>query len=483
MTRSKLAARLESKAFATGSAQVRRVTGSEALGRLFWFDVDVVVTGEVDTSAIEGSTATLLFSVDEERGSRDVRRVHGVVAEIEDALDTETDTRQLRLRLVPRAFRMTLVKTQEVFLGKSIPEVIREKLALVGVGENDIELRLADAYPPREFIVQYQETDLAFISRWAEHAGISFYFDHEGDADRMIFTDGKGFEAFSSGEVVGYHGRGEKRGVHRISSRMRLVPNMFIEQDYNYATPQLHISGEAEAPNGLGGGVHAFGSNVATPMEALALAKVRSEEHEAQHDVFSGEASLPELEPGRILKLEGHKRLGDKRLLITSVEHHLTQTAGMHAGGDDDTYVAKFTAVDAELRYRPPRVTPRPRISGLVTAVVEPLMLGDTSKFAKIDAHGRYIVRFHFDTRDHGPERPSLPVRMLQPHAGAGYGMHFPLKPGVEVVVAFLDGDPDQPMIVGAVPNAVTPSPVVQASNTHHRIRTESGILIELKDA
>ena len=99
-----------------------------------------------------------------------------------------------------------------------------------------------------------------------------------------------------------------------------------------------------------------------------------------------------------------------------------------------------------------------------------------------MDEHGRYWVRFHFDTAAPGQTKASRPIRMAQSHAGAGYGMHFPLRPGVEVLLVFLDGDPDSPVIAGSAPNPATPSPVSATTASLNRIVTSSGVSITIRD-
>ena len=114
--------------------------------------------------------------------------------------------------------------------------------------------------------------------------------------------------------------------------------------------------------------------------------------------------------------------------------------------------------------------------------MVETDAQGAVGKFAKIDGEGRYVVKFLFDTAPPGERKASRAVRRIQPTAGPNYGMHFPLRPGVEVLMVFIDGDPDRPIIVGAVPNPVTPTPVDAGVSTKNRIRTESGVLFEIED-
>jgi type VI secretion system secreted protein VgrG len=218
-------------------------------------------------------------------------------------------------------------------------------------------------------------------------------------------------------------------------------------------------------------------------IEGGKLATVRAEEQEATFEVWSGESDICHLSAGVRITIDGHPIMGDKKLLITEVEHRASQV--VFGQGSDDTeqsYTNKWKAISSEKTFRPPRVTPRPRIYGLVHGIIQHDPVKEPGKYALIDAAGRYMVRFLFDTADHPGGKVSCPIRMAQPHAGPDYGHHFPLKPGIEVLVAFIDGDPDRPLIVGSVPNTVTSSPVDKDNAIMNRIKTTSGVIIEMKD-
>jgi len=173
-------------------------------------------------------------------------------------------------------------------------------------------------------------------------------------------------------------------------------------------------------------------------------------------------------------------------LIVTEVEHTYSRAVGTGGGAEDVEYGNRFRAVPAlkttgdgrAITFRPPRRTKKPRIHGVVTAVVQAQVEGAVETLQKLDDEGRYVIRFHFDPAPTATHR----VRMAQPHAGPHYGMHFPLRPGVEVVVAFLDGDPDRPIILGSVPHILTKTPVTSTDHELSRIKTRSGVVIEIGD-
>ena len=261
-----------------------------------------------------------------------------------------------------------------------------------------------------------------------------------------------------------------------------MIPAYYAVNDYNYRTPQLDLTAEHELAGGFAGGVIEFGAHHKTPEEGQTLARVRAEERLATQLVYTGRSAVPALGAGMRFTLADHPDLGTVELLVTEIEHRASQVVTGMGSEDDPGYVNTFRAIPADRAFRPPRVTPKPRIAGLVTGIVDAGPIGGTPKYAQLDAQGRYTVRFLFDTTPPGERPASRPVRMIQNHAGENYGTHFPLKPGIEVVIGFIDGDPDRPLIVGAVPNPIKPSPVDNANPGVHRVRTSTGITVDMAE-
>ena len=503
--------RIESGEFPCDGIQVRTVAGQERISQLFSFDITFAAPGEgaLDPQVVAGARASLVFLVN----GHERRRIHGVVAELVDLLDTGAELWTYRMRLVPRAWRLGLVRVQEIFMpvgvgtnnsphtssggndgGSSSTKSDRKEQQKIGI-QQVIEQKLETARVPgafllsggddlsREFIVQFDETDLAFVSRLAEQVGWSYWFDHEEEGDRIVFTDGApGFRHVHGAEAVPFERNNLQVGVSRIEETTRPLPAMYMVSDYNYMTPQVDLSATREIANGYFGGAIEFGTHYDTPAQGALFARVRAEEGQLHGRVLRGEASACTLTAGARVRLTGHERLGDVELLVVAVEHryeHTAQGAEKEAGG----YRAVFEAIPGDVPFRPPRATPRPLIHGVMSGIVEADPGIDTEQ-AWIDDHGRYLVRMMFDTGGDGNDKrkASLPIRMAQPHAGPSYGVHYPLRPGTEVLVAFTGGNPDRPVILAAVPNAVTPTPVAAQDRTLHRQRTWSGVLVEIDD-
>lgn len=469
-----LEAHLESDDFPCDGFRVVKLSGKEAVSRLFRFDLEVLHTDPhgLDAGAIAGGRVTVVFV----HAGLEVRRLHGMVAEVEDLFAAGAEHRTYRLAIVPLAHRLTLIETSDIFMDLSVPEILKHKLGLVRLTD-DTEMRLTGAYPKREFTVQYNETDLAFVSRLAEHLGVSFFFDHTGARDRIVFTDhAAGFRVGDDIAEVHFRSRGEKRDVFELSARRRLVPGYYAVRDHNYRTPQVDLTSEHELAEGSSGGAIEFGGHFKTPGEGAALARVRAEERLAGQLVYAGASDEVTLTAGAQVRLVGHPDLDPTALLITEVEHEalFVVRAGV---SERPRYTNTFRAIPAERTFRPARVTPRPPIRGLVNGIIEAV---GAQTLGAHDEQGRYLVRFLFDTTAPGERPASRPVRMLQQHAGENYGTHFPLRPGTEVLIGFVNGDPDRPVIVGAVPNPHKPSPSTGKNPGLHRIRTETGITIDL---
>jgi type VI secretion system secreted protein VgrG len=484
MPKDRVEVRLESTDFACEHVQISRMDGEEAISRLYAFDLEIVVLtpGELTLDELAGAEADLVFF----QGGTELRRVHGMISGAEDLLDSEPSFRTFRVRLSPRAFRLTLVETQEIFLELSVPDIVKAKLALVGLGDDDVQMRLLATYPVREFVVQYKETDLAFISRLTEHLGISFFFEQHDGKDLLVFTDqAHGFSKIEREEPVIFRPRGEQCDVFALVSKRRVMPAAFVQQDYNYRTPMLDLTTTHEVPEGFAGGVVEYCQHPKTPEASLSLAKVRAEERFAETRYLEGKSDVCAFSAGATFHLDDHPRFeGGQDFLLVSVKHAVTQVVlGLSVTPEVTSYANEFRLTEASRTYRPARLTHRPRIDGVLTGVIEPNVDGVMGQMAQLDEQGRYTVRFYFDPAPLGGRPLSTHrVRMIQQHSGPNYGTHMPLKAGTEVLVVFVDGDPDRPLIMGSVHNPATPTPVTSRNPSMHRIVTASGIMIEMKD-
>jgi type VI secretion system secreted protein VgrG len=482
-TTTKIQAHLEHEGRTWPHGQVLAAKGREALGELYECEVFVEIDGahELGDETELGADIALVIVADSGPGRAvSSRTVHGVIGALRERHDERAQRRHLWITIAPRISQLARVETQDVYLDLSVAGVVRQKLTLHGFEEQkDFELRLSREPAPRELVVQYGESDLAFVMRLCEHLGFTLFFEHGESQERLVVTDhGPGLHRARLEEPLSYRSGGEALGVFDAQVERRPIPSGYYVQDYNYRTPMLLPLGDHELAGEAAGGIVEFGSHVKTPDEAAQLARVRAEERASRKTTFS--ASTTNLEPaaGMTIRIDGCPLLGDiDELLVVRVAFEVDLRAD--ATSDSAGYRARFDAIDAKTPFRPARVTPRPRMPGVVTGVVQPGPGGARGGVARLTDDGRYVVQLHFDTADREGVRASHPIRMAQPFGGHGNGMHFPLVPGTEVLVAFTNGDPDRPIIVGALPNPLSPASVVAADGEQNRIRTKDGITIE----
>jgi type VI secretion system secreted protein VgrG len=195
--------------------------------------------------------------------------------------------------------------------------------------------------------------------------------------------------------------------------------------------------------------------------------------------LYLGEGSVPFMLPGFTFTLENHYRKAvNQNYLITDIDHEGNQTGYLLSGisvgrsGDEENkiyYRNHFTAIPGSVQFRPEVKTEKPKISGTISGMID---AAGSGQYAELDPQGRYKIIFPFDLSGRTGGKASNWVRMVSPYAGSDHGMHFPLHKGTEVLITFIDGDPDRPIIAGAVPNPETPSPVSGANQSMSVIQT-----------
>jgi type VI secretion system secreted protein VgrG len=208
---------------------------------------------------------------------------------------------------------------------------------------------------------------------------------------------------------------------------------------------------------------------------------VRAEEIKCRERLYTGAGDHKAFRAGSTFQLSDHPRADfNAEYLLTEVRHHLDQVLGLPwASATGTTYRNQFVAIPKSQTFRPERKTEWPSIHGFMHAKID---AGGSGQTAEIDDQGRYKVLLPFDLSGKSGGKASRYVRMMQPYAGGGMGMHFPLHKGTEVLLGFLDGDPDRPIILGAVPNPETGSPVTGKNQSQCKIHTGGGNSLTIED-
>lgn len=488
----------------------------ETLGAPYRFDLTFVQPGgetALEASEVMSLGATIRFTETTGGITKVVRVVKGVVTHFAEMLETHDDNGWAFTAVVePRFAELGRFVSQDLYAGLTYPKVIEEKLKAAQFATADFDFRLQDptVYGASEWkdgdpheteeprlVVQYAESDMAFISRLAERVGITYFFqyDAEGEIEKLVFTDHPA--GFPEGADISFRAGCDDHGITELRRASHAIPSEFFVYDYNYRNPALTFDVDgARLFDALGGqssldvpsnGAHVeYAPNAKTAAEAALYAKVRAEAQESQREIYHANGTLAHVFPGLRFKLDNHARIDSSVVhLVKSVQQEYDNPKPFMTSGKKDPRFAttceflvasKAGPGGAIIGYRPPLRTPRPRIHGVVTGVVQAGTGSSNNQF--LDEQGRYLVKLHLDQTPRTMPR----VRMAQPHSGADYGHHFPLRAGAEVLVAFLDGDPDRPVVVGTVPHPLKRSPVTNADPEKSRIRTRSGIKIEIYD-
>lgn len=458
--------------------QVVSFSGVEEVSLPFRYDVHLVSEDpNIEYAAVVNQAATLTLM----RGIEAVP-LQGIVSYLEQAGRTK-DFIVYRAILVPRLWLLSLTHQSRIFQQKTVREIVDEVLQDASLSSGtEYRFDLSGSYEPREYCVQYRETDLNFISRLLEHEGICYYFEHDDEREVLVMTDDRTkHPAVVDGELIYNEGAGMvTRGVEFVNElvcRERVVTGKVSEVDYNWRTPETKVEGSAQLNSDMPGEFYDFSEHVADGGQATSLAQVRNEELECRRRMVRGRTDCRAFMAGHTFSLLNHYRedLNEEYLLIRIRRQGSQRQAlglagvGERNGQDDEPgYHTAFEAIPARVQYRPPRTTPVPQLPGIMTAKVDSAG-GD---YAYIDDDGSYRAILPFDRSGTSGGNATLPIRMAQPYSGPDYGIHFPLHQNTEIVWGCIDGDLDRPVALGTVPNPTNTSPATSANKQQNVIRT-----------
>lgn len=469
------------------STQVVRFRGVEGVSSLYRFIVDFAVPTRdsfFKLSEVVGKQGTLELDFDDGEAPT---AISGIFARVV-RLGFLSEHTLCRVVLVPRLWLLTQDRHSRVFTDRSVPQILEAVLGEAGFTADQFALKLVGTYAPRKHVCQYEESGFAFMSRWMEREGMCFFFQKE----KLIIVDDRGFHPPFSGDPVTYLSAGVASGSGRfvlgMKMRHRVATGQVVCNDHNPDNPRLSLSAKAPAWPGGARKASYHGENCLEPGEAARQAQVRAEEVLASRTGAEGWGVVPHLRSGHTFELEGHPRAAlNAKFLVTSVEHSGWAVAlpeGLtvpeeRGRGARDVFHTEFSAIPASLQYRPPRRTPWPKVHGVIRGAVDGPV---SSPYGQLDDRGRYKVRLRLDESALPDGQASTWIRRMQPHAGNPEGFHFPLRKGTEVLVSFLHGDPDQPVITGALPDDLHPSPIEQRNHTGNILQTGAFNRLKMQD-
>jgi type VI secretion system secreted protein VgrG len=452
---------------------LRRIQGVEGLSQLFRYELDLLSRdSKIDFDKVVGQPVSIRIDLPDDQK----RYIHGYVSRFSQAIPLG-ELHEYKMEVVPWLWLLTRAQDCRIWQKKKAPDILQAIFS--DRGFSDIELRIsAGDYAEREYCVQYMETDFQFVSRLMEEEGIFYFFKHEESKHTLVLCDsnsriteaeGFGNIPFHRPDEAALHS--DSDGFHHDTIFTLLVenqvqPGKFAHTDYNFTTPQTSLLSTSEIVKKHGKadfeifefpgehGVKAVGDRTARlRMEALAV----------PHHVVRGQTSGRALRPGANFTLTDFWRTDRNiKYLITRTE--LSGTVNDYdflARENAPEFTLSFEAIPFDVPYRAPRHTPKPRIFGVQTAKV----VGVDGEEIFTDNYGRVKVQFPWDRLGTSNENSSCWIRVAQTLSGPQWGGIWIPRMGMEVLVAFVSGDPDQPLVTGCVYNEDNKPPYALPDN------------------
>ena len=517
--------------FSNGELQVLSFKGDEAISELFSFDVLVSISAVALTERLEETILAKPACLTMKAAGRVSRVVHGITSSFTlEGTSTEDSRVLFRARLVPKLWLLTQTKRSRIFQELTTLEIIDELLEHWRIPRT--WKLVGRELPPRRYCTQYQETDYEFIQRLLAEDGISLRFEPPSDGDSKDQAVGASTSDDSSAAMEDDDGpvetvvffnheccyppipstggmgtarptlrvaptqaeRDDENGIIDLVLRRSVLPNAALLTRYDHHSPDLKLR-DTMTVAGLKAASDAI-SGLGDPLEVAACLPEASltvhEHHEraAISEVASGRAGTVALQqlrrdayegigtsrnwrlvPGYVFGVEWHPiNLLNHEYVATRIEHHGgTKISG--AQNAEDIYRNTFRCVPAEVNYRP--IPPPARLAQVTETA---LVVGpDSPDDLHVDEEGRIKIQFHWDLEGEEDEHSSCWVRVMQPVAGSGWGSQFIPRVGMEVVVTFIKGDPDQPLVTGCVYNGRNSPPFsLPGDKTRSGFRSQS---------
>jgi type VI secretion system secreted protein VgrG len=436
----------------------RSLHAREELARLYAFDIQALARKpDIVTADLLGKPACVTLKLPDDSD----RHFHGLVCAMGIANELE-DGVEYRMVLRPWLWLLTRRSDSRVFQNMTAVDIAKEVFKPFG---SDYQFELSGTLPTYAYCVQYRETDFNFISRLFEREGLYYYFKHEAGKHTLVVVNAVSAHAECSGQHEFRFRSSSDRGLDEEAitqwhSRREIQSGKWTLNDFNFEAPKTSLLQSAssevpKAPRQLE--IYDYPGDYSDARGGARYAKLRTEETDARSALIEGAGSLRTIACGYRFKLLDHpdkNENGAHLVLATEIEMGLS---GYESGAGEDYFRSRFTAASCSRPFRPERITPKPVVGGPHTATV----VGPSGEEIHVDKFGRVKVQFHWDRLGKRDAESSCYVRVSQGAAGSGWGMVWLPRIGHEVVVDFLEGDPDQPLITGRVFNADNLPPYV----------------------
>ena len=444
--------------------QIVSISGAERLSTPYAYDIELYTTVDgLSWEDLVGSEATV--TINGTGQASDTRHIHGIFSEFALAGSWDGAKRTyFRATLVPPLALLDLRQDCRIFQNKSALDIIKQVLSDGGV--SDLDLRVTATYQPRDYCVQWRETDLNFILRLMEDEGIFFWFEHaDGVAKMVLADDADGHKDLPVVPAVTFSGVTslpfQDDQVQDCSLAMRMVPDAVGVDSWSFETPSTALyakkTGKA-SKNTINDWWHLHDDKT----KGEKLAGIRLGAYEVEKKLLRIRGNNRYFRCGGKFALSKHPESALNGSWVV-MEHRIEATP--------EEFRFELSAFSATTVFRAARVAPRPTIASTQTAIVT----GTSCEEIETDKYGRVKVQFHWDRLGKKDQNSSCWIRVAQGWAGTGWGALFIPRIGTEVVVSFLDGDPDRPLITGCVYNAEKTVPTtLPTDKTKSTIKTRT---------
>ncbi|ELY2742063.1 type VI secretion system Vgr family protein [Cronobacter turicensis] len=439
-----------------------KLSGREALSEPFMFTLTLLGTdARADRSALLGQPVTVTIPT---QALMTPRYLNGKVTRVAVTAVELSGTRYAAYELTvePDLWPMHRDRNLRIFQGQTVPQIVK---TLLGESRVNMEERLSGSYRVWEYCVQYQESSLDFISRLLELEGITYHFRHEQDRHTLILTDAPGqYEPFPGYETIPYHvtpsgGSTDEEGISQWALEDSVTPGIYSLDDYDFRKPNAWLFQARQNPLSPQPGsidVYDWPGRFVEHGHGEFYARIRQERWQVEHRQTQGSGTALGIAPGHTFVLRNAPFFGDNGEYLTTVAHYRFEENRYASGPDSNTlHEIRFEVIPADVPYRPSQKTPWPRTYGPQTAKV----VGPQGESIWTDKYGRVKVKFHWDRLGKGDDTSSSWVRVSSAWAGQGFGGVQIPRVGDEVVVDFINGDPDRPLITGRVYNEASMPP------------------------
>lgn len=430
---------------------LRRLNGVEGISRLFRFELDLLShNGNIDPTKIVGENVGIALSSDDEN----VRLFNGHVRAFQYVGLEGRGMYQYRAEVVPWLWFLDKTSDCRVYQNMTVQEIVEEIFA--DLGFSDYQFSLTETHDPLEYCVQYCESDLNFVHRLLESEGMFYYFEHLSKQHKLHICDStSAYPKLSEDKLIHSSGNRMDHYIHSWQHHFQYCSGAYSQSDFDFEKFNQSLVTESASkvklPNNSIFDQYDYPGNYKDNDKGRALTTLRMQQEEMTYERVSGNSNVHFVEVGKTFSLESDENEMDngKSFVVTEIHHNAINTSLMEEGEYGEVYANQFSCIPADIAYRPPQITPKPRMDSIQTALV----VGPGGEEIHTDKYGRIKIQFHWDRYGKKDESSSCWVRVASQQAGKKWGVVGIPRIGNEVVVSFENGDPDKPLVIGCVYN------------------------------